>query len=310
MSIPFYILGFAEAVCNTFPQLFPWYKILCIGTLVVLFIMTWIGTSGIIKIQYFLLAALMASIIIFLIGAWQQYDPATFEANLSPHYDNGESIWTMFALYFPAVTGIMAGVNMSGDLKNPKKSIPKGTLYAVIFGALVYGIQMVICGGMADSDTLKEKPFLLLVDAGNYLALGGLTFGFMVIGGVLLATLSSAIGSYLGAPRVLQALGADGTIRSLTPFAKVSKKGEPHNALIASFAVGLIVLAFIDGDNRSGLNIVAEVVSMVFLYTYGMTNLAAFVESSGANPSFRPSLGSSTGVQLFLAQLAVSGLHF
>ena len=211
LSIPFYILGFTEALCNSFPTLWPWYKLICIGTLVVLFVMTWIGTGGIIKIQYILLGLLIISIIIFLIAAWTKYNPETFSTNLNPHYSSGESIWTMFAIYFPAVTGIMAGVNMSGDLKNPKKSIPKGTLYAVIVGALVYGLQIVLCGGMASSDELKEKPFLLLVETSNdLLTLGTVGVGFMVIVGVLLATLSSALGSYLGAPRVLQALGEIG----------------------------------------------------------------------------------------------------
>jgi amino acid transporter len=290
LSIPFYILGFSEALCNSFPNLEPWYKLICIGALVLLFIMAWIGTSGIIKIQYLLLAALLASITIFLAGAWKNYSDVHFNANLHANYSQGENIWTMFAIYFPAVTGIMAGVNMSGDLINPKKSIPKGTLYAVIFGALVYGVQMLLCAGMTSNSELKERPFLVLIEAGDSLLLTSTVgLGFMVIGGVLLATLSSAIGSYLGAPRVLQALSADGTIRSLGIFSKLSKKGEPHNALLASFLVSLAVLFFINTDDKSGLNTVAEIVTMVFLYTYGMTNLAAFVESSGANPSFRPS---------------------
>lgn len=282
ISIPFYILGFVEAYCNTFQEHAPYYSIIAFGTLFVLFVLTWIGTGGIIKIQYFLLAALLFAIGTFLYNSWQGFSNVTFDENLHSHYDEGLDIWTMFAIYFPAVTGIMAGVNMSGDLKDPKKSIPKGTLWAVGLGFVVYAIQIILSSGAFDAETLKSKPFEILVTSSGKL-------GFMVIAGVFIATLSSAIGSYLGAPRVLQALSADETIKFLRPFGKVTAKGEPRNALIVSFFIGVLVIKFAgDGTDMNGLNMVAEIVSMVFLYTYGMTNLAAFVESSGANPSFRP----------------------
>lgn len=282
ISIPFYILGFVEAYCNTFPQHAPYYSVIAFGTLFILFVLTWIGTGGIIKIQYFLLIALLFAIGTFLFGSWQSFSDVTFDENLHSHYDEGMNIWTMFAIYFPAVTGIMAGVNMSGDLKDPKKSIPKGTLWAVGLGFVVYAIQIVISSGAFEAEVLKSQPFIILVKCAG-------TLGFMVIAGVFIATLSSAIGSYLGAPRVLQALSADETISFLRPFGKLTDKGEPRNALIASFFIGILVIRFAgDGTDMNGLNMVAEIVSMVFLYTYGMTNLAAFVESSGANPSFRP----------------------
>ena len=283
ISIPFYILGFVEAYCNTFPLHAPYYSIIALCTLFVLFVLTWIGTGGIIKIQYFLLVALLLAILTFLMGSWENFSDIRFDKNLHSHYDDGQNIWTMFAIYFPAVTGIMAGVNMSGDLRDPKKSIPKGTLWAVGIGFVVYAIQIIICSGATDAEVLKDRPFLILVEQ-SFMGLG-----FMVIAGVFIATLSSAIGSYLGAPRVLQALSADETISFLKPFGKLTEKGEPRNALIASFFIGVLVIYLAgDGSDMKGLNVVAEIVSMVFLYTYGMTNLAAFVESSGANPSFRP----------------------
>jgi hypothetical protein len=114
--------------------------------------------------------------------------------------------------------------------------------------------------------------------------------GWLVTAGVFLATISSAIGSDLGAPRVLQAVARDRALSMLIPFGKGATRGdEPRRALLVTFAIGIATLVtFGRGGTGAGLNIVAGVVTMVFLYTYGMTNLAAFVELMGSNPSFRP----------------------
>ncbi len=284
ISVPFYILGFVEALVQTFPVLAPAFQALCLGVLLVLFILVWMGAGWVIRLQYVILAVLAASIATFLAGAWWHFDPQLFSANLRGDYSGGEDFWSMFALYFPAVTGIMAGVNMSGDLKNPGRSIPLGTLAAVLVGFAVYAAQIVLCGGLASREQLIAEPFLLLVSN----ALFGM--GWLVVAGVFLATLSSAIGSNLGAPRVLQAVGRDRALAIFTPFAKGTIPGdEPRRALLLTFFIGVATLAvFGKGGGGAGLNIVAGVVTMVFLYTYGMTNLAAFVELRGSNPSFRP----------------------
>lgn len=284
ISVPFYILGFVEALVLTFPQLHGAFLWLCLATLGILFALVWSGAGWVIKLQYAILAVLFCAIATFLLGALNQFDTATFRANLAPEYHPGENLWTMFALYFPAVTGIMAGVNMSGDLRNPGRSIPLGTLLAVVTGFLVYGAQIVLCGGMAVRDELIQAPYLLLVDN----AVFGL--GWLVTAGVFLATISSAIGSDLGAPRVLQAVARDRVLPPLNLFARGTPRGdEPRRALCFTFVLGLVtLLIFGRGGEGAGLNAVASVVSMVFLYTYGMTNLAAFVEHFGNNPSFRP----------------------
>jgi len=114
--------------------------------------------------------------------------------------------------------------------------------------------------------------------------------GFLVVAGVFAATLSSAIGSFLGAPRVLQAVARDQVIPALRPFARGSAAGdEPRRALLVTLAIAVSVVLWAGGDSGGGaFNVLASVVTMFFLYTYGMVNLAAFVESFSGNPSFRP----------------------
>ena len=284
ISVPFYILGFVEALTQSFPSLGAYYFWICLLVLGLLFALVWSGAGWVIKLQYAILAILLCAIVAFLGGAASRFQGVHFHNNLFANYPQGQNLWTMFALYFPAVTGIMAGVNMSGDLKDPAKSIPKGTLLAVGVGFLVYGLQIFLCGGMAPREALIQTPYLLL--ANN--ALFGM--GWLVSAGVFLATISSAIGSDLGAPRVLQALARDRVLGIINPFAKGTLKGdEPRRALVLTFLIGVgTLLLFGHGGEGGGLNIVASVVTMIFLYTYGMTNLAAFVEHFSLNPSFRP----------------------
>jgi len=284
VSVPFYILGFVEALVQTFPALEAGFFWICLGVLCALFVLVWSGASWVVKLQYGILVVLLLGIVSFLVGAWLEFDPALFRENLHSSYGEDENLWKMFALYFPAVTGIMAGVNMSGDLKNPSRSIPLGTLLAVLAGFLVYGIQILICGGMAPRQELIANPYMILVDN----AVFGL--GWLVTAGVFLATISSAIGSDLGAPRVLQAVARDRILGSLQFFSKGTAKGdEPRRALVLTFFIGVAtLLIFGRGGSGVGLNVVASVVTMIFLYTYGMTNMAAFVEHFGLNPSFRP----------------------
>jgi hypothetical protein len=164
---------------------------------------------------------------------------------------------------------------MSGDLKNPAKSLPIGTLLAIGFTAVVYATQIVLTSGATPRADLQSAPFESLQEMSIAAPL--------VLLGVFAATLSSALGSFLGAPRILQAMGQDRLMRVMVFFGKgAGETNEPRRATILTFvlAVGVIWA----GD----LNAVAQIISMFFLIAYGMINLSAFVESKGANPSFRP----------------------
>ncbi len=296
LSVPFYILGFAEALVRSYPELVPHFQLITLVSALVLFSLAFFGANWAIKTQYFIMVFLFLAIFAFLGGALFQFSFETLQQNLYPQYTTIDpqdsmaplfSFWVIFAIYFPAVTGFDAGVNMSGDLENPARSIPRGTLAAVGIGFLVYFAQIVLSGGAYERSALIAEPFKLLQDN----AIFGWTL--LVTLGVVAATLSSALGSYLGAPRVLQAVSRDRILNFLRFFSRGSRKtNEPRRALILTFVITIIVLLWAGNEaGGSALNGVAALIAMFFLYSYGMINLAAFIEDFGGNPSFRPQFG-------------------
>jgi len=306
LSIPFYVIGFSESLIRTFPVMQPYFLNISIITLIALFILTFKGADWAIKAQYVIMSLLGLSIFVFLLGASLKFNPEILQSNKMPRYDQTYSFWTLFAIYFPAATGFLAGVNMSGDLKNPSRSIPIGTISSILIAGLIYVAQLVLCAGAIPREQLISTPFHSLIAVSPFYT------GFLVVIGVFCATLSSAIGSLLGAPRVLQSLGKDQLLKPVNFFSKLSKSGEPRRALVLSFIIslGIIISA---GNSGAGvaLNTVASMVTMLFLWTYGIINLAAFVETFSRNPSFRPRfkyfhwLPALTGA---IASLAVSFL--
>ncbi|MFC1841028.1 amino acid permease, partial [Thermodesulfobacteriota bacterium] len=285
ISVPFYILGFTEALVRAFPEAVNYFRNTALFTTIALFIISYTGAKWAIKAQYFIMFILAVSIFTFMGGALIHFSGDLFKTNLYSAYSSADiSFWVVFALYFPAVTGIMAGVNMSGDLETPGKSIPSGTFAAVFTGLIVYGLQILIIGGAQARTQLVQSSFETM----GQQALFGL--GFMVTAGVFAATLSSGLGSFLGAPRVLQAVARDNVIPLLGAFRHGSKKGdEPHRALFLTLLMTFTIILWA-GNSPDGkaFNIIASIVTMFFLYTYGMINFAAFVESFAGNPSFRP----------------------
>ncbi len=285
LSVPFYILAFTNSLIVRFPTLTPWALAIALSVTLLLFLINLISTGAAIKSQYLVMTLLTLSIGSILVGAASRFSGELFQANLAP-YNHEEAInfWRVFAIYFPAVTGILAGVNMSGDLKDPAKSLVRGTLAAIGVGFLVYGAQIIFCGGSQSRSQLIEAPFDTLLQQ----AWGGTWY--LVLAGVFAATISSAIGSFLGAPRVLQALARDRIFRHLNIFARGSQaKDEPRIALILTLIVTLAVVVLAGGgSSMAAFDSIAKIVTMFFLCTYGMINLAAFVESFGGNPSFRP----------------------
>lgn len=285
VSVAFYTIGFTDAIFAVIgnfseataaglteamvPQI--------ISSIVIggLFVLTFKGADVALKAQYVVLAILLLSVGAFIIGGIMEFDAATFETNRSSVFDGEIGFWTAFAIFFPAATGITAGANMSGDLKDPGKSIPSGTLLAIIFTGVIYVTQMVLVAGATPRDQLQGAPFVALQQMSLW--------GPLIVLGVFAATLSSALGSFLGAPRILQAMGQDRLMKPLEFFGKGSgPANEPRRATVLTFLIAVAVIW------AGSLNAVAEVISMFFLIAYGMINTSAFVESKSANPSFRP----------------------
>jgi amino acid transporter len=283
LAVPFYVLGFVEALVTTLPQAQAYFLPIGLVTTTVLFIVNYVGAGWAIKAQYFILAILVVSVGAFLVGGAMDFDMELARTNWDPGYVDGADFWIIFAVFFPAVTGINAGVNMSGDLKEPERSIPKGTLMAIGAGFLIYGLNIIVSGGSTTRANLINDPF------GSLMAQAG-PLGFMVIAGVFAATISSALGSLLGAPRILQALARDDIFPGLGFFAKGTLDGdEPRRGLWLSFGISIVVLLMAgSGGGGAALNAVAIVLTMFFLFAYGMTNAAAFIEQITRNPSFRP----------------------
>ena len=221
------------------------------------------------RFQFVIMAVLGAALVSFFAGSTVAWDPAVLEQSWTTDADT--PFWVVFAIFFPAVTGFTQGVSMLGDLKNPARSLPVGTFLAVGLSTIVYVAAMFALAAsvplgqlVGDYDSMKRVAVVpWLVDAG-----------------VLSATLSSALASFLGAPRVLQALASDRLFERLTFFAAGhGPTGNPRRAVVLT---GIIALAL--GD----LNAIAALVSMFFLVSFGLLNYATYVEAVGASPSFRP----------------------
>ncbi len=271
ISVALYTIGFAESVVQTFPQLSQLYVALAITVLVGILAIT--SASIAIKAQYFIMAAIALSLLSLIFGGSL---PGVEPQMLSvPSPEVSEPFWTVFAVFFPAVTGIMAGVNMSGDLRDPIKSIPTGTLAAVGTGYVIYMILPILLAWRVDSATLISEPLVMQRIA---------VWGPIILLGVWGATLSSAIGSMLGAPRVLQAVVRDGVLpRWFSALGNGhGKDDEPRNGTLLT--LGFAIAAVCIGD----LNLIAPILSMFFLTTYLVLNVAAGVEGFLQSPSFRP----------------------
>jgi amino acid transporter len=265
ISIALYTIGFCEALSVYIPGIS--IRLLTFIALGVLTLLSVIGAGFMIRIQYIIMAAIVLSLISIFINF------KTGTPYLAPRYTDGNSFWTVFAVFFPAVTGLLAGVSMSGDLKRPERSIHVGILTAVGAGLIVYLAVPVFLAFSAAPESLSSS--MALRDAARWPGL--------VTAGILGATLSSAIGSILAAPRTLQALAYDGIAPKFLGFG-VGKTQEPLIALLVSTLIAAAAIFF------GNLNAVAGILTMFFLTTYGVLNLSAVFEKVVANPSFRPAI--------------------
>ena len=269
-SVTLYAFGLAESVRLLWPGA-P-VQPLAAGIVLGVGALAFRGASGALRAQLPLMGLIGVSLAALVVGALRASSVVTFPEIDDPPYPG---FWTVFAVFFPAVTGIMAGLGLSGDLKDPVKSIPRGAISATLVGFAIYVIVPVLLSRAASPTTLRTDPFVwaLIAPFGLWLILPGL-WG---------AIFSSAVGSVLGAPRTLQALAVDRLVPRFLARTR-GKGGEPAAGLIVTLVIALVAVML--GD----LNAVAPVVSMFFLTVYGMVNLVAALETLSGDTSWRPKL--------------------
>jgi len=291
-SISLYVIGFSESFLDYWDIERNHDTIRLCGsiTLLALTIITLVSTSLAIKTQYVILLAIIASLVAIFFAPGE---PASGGIHLDP-LPGAPPMEVFFGIFFPAVTGFTAGVNLSGDLKDPKRSLPRGTMTAIGVGLVTYIGLAIFLAWRIDPEALSSNPEVL-PDMAWHPA--------FVIAGVWGATLSSALGSILGAPRILQALSLDRVTPGLFGRGH-GKTNEPRTAMILVFIIaeaGILI-----GE----LDVIARIVSMFFIMTYGFLNLSCAIERWASTdfrpdfkiPGFVPLLGTLTCV-LIMVQL-------
>ena len=270
IGVSFYVSGFAEGLVEGVPRLAgvdPRY--VGLATLLVITVVASRSADIAMKAQYFIMGAIALSLVVFFLGG----TPADLAAPAPEAIPANLGFWAVFAVFFPAVTGILSGVGMSGDLKNPSRSIPLGTLAAVLTGYAIYmAVPIALNAFVGDPAILKTDSMILKKCA---------ILQWPVLLGILAATLSSAIGSLLAAPRVVQALSND---RVLPRFIGrgYGERNDPRIATALAFAIAGTGIWL--GD----INAIAPILTMFNLTTYALLNLCAGLEEMMGNPSWRP----------------------
>jgi amino acid transporter len=274
VSIAFYCIGFGEVLAQTLAfQGGHHAQIIAAAAVAFLFIFAWLGADWATRFQYLVMTILVAALLSFFIGGITKWDGMLLARNWTAP-DDGLGFWIIFAIFFPAVTGFTQGVSMSGDLKDAGKSLPRGTFIAVGVSIAVYFLAAIVFAATLPSETL----------IGEYASMQRVAVvGFLIRAGVIAATLSSAMASFLGAPRILQSLSGDRIFPFLLPFAKGhGTAGNPRRGVLLSAAIAFATIGL------GKLNIIAPVVSMFFLISYGLLNYATYFEARAGSPSFRP----------------------
>ncbi len=311
ISVAFYIMAFSEAFTSLFSYLSEHYQIhptlemilskkQTIGVpalLILTYIMLTKGASLGVKALYVVVATLTLSLIAFFLGTTEYGETHSFDPML--HIGNmGNTassliplgFFTVFAIIFPAFTGMTAGVGLSGDLRNPAKAIPLGTLSATLIGMVVYVFIAYKLTTSASPENLVDTTDLVMADIawqGNWIIPVGLAA----------ATISSALGSIMVAPRTLQAIARDQVLPlgGMNYWLSRGKQpnDEPYNASVITILIAAVFIL------AGALDSVAKVISMFFMVTYGSLCLISFLNHFAANPSYRPKFKSRWYLSLF-----------
>uniref|UniRef100_A0A3B4YAI0 Solute carrier family 12 member 2 n=1 Tax=Seriola lalandi dorsalis TaxID=1841481 RepID=A0A3B4YAI0_SERLL len=330
VAVAMYVVGFAETVVELLAgadalMTDQTNDIRIIGTITVILLLG-ISVAGMeweAKAQIFLLIVLITAIINYFIGTFIPvkakesvgffgYDSAIMWENMGPNFQ-GETFFSVFSIFFPAATGILAGANISGDLADPQLAIPRGTLLAILITGIVYLGVAVSTGSciVRDAtgnvnDTLSSQFITNCTDAAckfgydfssckntkcdyglqNDFQVMSMVSGFgpIITAGIFSATLSSALASLVSAPKVFQALCKDNIYPGLGMFAKgYGKNNEPLRGYILTFGIALAFILI------GTLNTIAPIISNFFLASYALINFSVFHASLANSPGWRPS---------------------
>jgi len=285
ISVAFYVIAFTEAFSpffSWFHQTYGWelprqaISLPAMALLSVLILKK--GADLGVKALYFVVAILFVSLAMFFLGSTEYSETHNFSF-LNFDFRNMDNFFVVFAIIFPAFTGMTAGVGLSGDLENPRKAIPFGTIAGTLSGMIIYAfIAWKFISSASASDLTNDELIM------SKIAIGG---ALIIPLGLAASTISSALGSIMVAPRTLQALASDKSLpfNVGTGYLAQGKgeKNEPFNASVITIIIAFIFVAL--GD----VNAVGKIISMFFMITYGSLNLISFLYHFGADPSYRPS---------------------
>jgi len=335
IAVSMYIVGFAESLLDCLQEYVPSWtglvdqdlnfrmndvRIIGSVTLILIMLLGILGMDWVTRVQKLLLLLLICSQLDFVIGSFLPrpveihargftgWSLDTARENLGSNYQEGQTFFSVFAVFFPAVTGIVAGANMSGDLKDPASAIPKGTLGAIVstyvtymvYGLIVTFVYLPAASGSVDeylmwrNSSITDYKNCTEAARGEELCQYGTLFdqqtmsvisytGFLIYGGCFAATISSAIASMVGAPRVLQALARDKLYPRIEIFAPgVGVNNNPVRGFVLVFFISLACILI--GD----LNIISSLLSNFFVAVYALVNFSVFHASITKSPGWRP----------------------
>ncbi|MDT8393547.1 MAG: hypothetical protein RQ761_06860 [Bacteroidales bacterium] len=294
ISVAFYVIAFTEA----FEPFFNWMhnthgidlprQAISMPAMAILSALILIrGANMGVKVLVLIVLILTGALILFFAGN-TGYSANEGFSIFQDSFRNADQFFIVFAIVFPAFTGMTAGVGLSGDLRKPGKSIPQGTLLATFIGMVTYlFIAWKLATSVSPEDLVSEQLIM------SKIAIWG---PWVIPIGLAASTISSAIGSVMVAPRTLQALTYDG----LFPLPRVNRflsKGKPATNEPFNASMVTVVIAFVFvfvGD----VNMVAEIISMFFMVTYGALCLISFLNHFGSDPSYRPTFRSRWYISL------------
>ncbi|XP_075413280.1 solute carrier family 12 member 8 [Tenrec ecaudatus] len=259
-----YITGFSESISDLLGLRNIWaVRGISVAVLLALLGINLAGVKWIIRLQLLLLFLLAVSTLDFVVGSFTHldpehgfigYSPGVLRNNALPDYSPGESFFTVFGVFFPAATGVMAGFNMGGDLREPAASIPLGSLAAVGISWFLYIVFVFLLGAICTREALRYD-FLIAEKVS--------LVGFLFLLGLYISSLASCMGGLYGAPRILQCIAQEKVIPALAWLGK--GKGPNKTPVAAICLTSLVTMAFVLVGQ---VNVLAPIVTINFMLTY------------------------------------------